>query len=71
MLELLRTGFKSRQGADHRGFYLPSIYKEFGFHILYVMELKGFKLESGMVRFYFQVDNAGSSVGKGFHSEQL
>lgn len=32
------------------------------------MVLKDFKLESSMVRFYFQVDNAGSSVEDGFHS---
>lgn len=57
-LELLRTRFTSRQGADHRGFHLPSIYKELGFYILYMTGLKGFKRESGMVRFYFQVDNA-------------
>ena len=32
------------------------------------MGLKGFKLESGVVKFHFQVDNAGISVGNGFHS---
>ena len=37
-------------------------------YILYMVGLKGFKLESGVVRFYFQADNVGSSVGNGFHS---
>lgn len=32
------------------------------------MGSKHFKLESNMVRFYFQVDNASSSVEDEFHS---
>lgn len=66
--KFLRTGFKSWQGTDHRGFHLPSIYNKFRCYILNHMVLKVFKLENGMVTFYFQVDNAGSSIEDGFHS---
>lgn len=64
--EILRTGFKSRQGTDQRISF--AIYEVLGFYFLYMMRLKSFKLESGMVSFYFQVDSADSSIEDGFHA---